>query len=183
MTSKGVLTRAISPIPARSIADLQLEDNVYKPDFEITAKYQAFSNELVRLSLLGLGAYGFLIKLSSGSTENASNFEHAIQRHSILAVCGVLAFAICSVCALMNGFLATKCLSHQLVISRYLGRLEGNRWDDDAKESFRRVIREQQQAQRSVLTLGNQSLFLATVALANGAGFTAVCSVLVILNH
>jgi hypothetical protein len=55
----------ISPIPAQSIADLELDEKVYKPDFEITAKYQAFSKELSRIALLGLGVYGFLIKMAT----------------------------------------------------------------------------------------------------------------------
>jgi hypothetical protein len=136
----------------------------------------------VRISLLGLGSYGFLIKLSVGPPASAM-YDQAIQRHSVMIACGVLAFAVCAASVLLNGFLATKCLSHQLVISRYLGRLDGNRWDETAKGSFLRIIREQQRAQLSVLTLGGQSLLLATVALATGAVLTAVCSALVILKH
>lgn len=52
----------ISPIPAKSLADLELDDKIYKPDLEITDRFQGVSKELVRISLLGLGLYGYLIK-------------------------------------------------------------------------------------------------------------------------
>jgi hypothetical protein len=169
---------SISPYPARTIADLELEDKVYRPDFEITSKFQAFSQELVRISLLGLGVYGFLIKLATDEPSPQQRFLHAIQGHQILAAYGVAAFAVCAACALMHGFMATRCLGHQLVISRYFGRLEGDRWDELHKESFRVEIQRQQSEQRIVLIRGNRLLLVATFALIFGAGLTALCSAL-----
>jgi hypothetical protein len=173
---------SISPYPARTIADLELEDKVYRPDFEITGKFQAFSQELVRISLLGLGVYGFLIKLATDEPAPQQRFLHAMQGHKILAGCGVAAFAICAACALTHGFMATRCLGHQLVISRYFGRLEGDRWDELHKDSFRVEIQRQQREQRTVLMRGNRLLLVATLALIFGAGLTALCSGLVLFG-
>src|SRR6267142_2179558 len=161
----------ISPIPARTIADLELEERVYKPDFEITARYQAFSKELVRISLLGLAVYGFLIKLG---TEQSSILD-ALRKHSIIAALGVVAFASCAAFALIHGFLATKCLGYQLIISRYFARLEGDRWEEKSKESFRGIIRQKQREQKSILQVGNSSLLVATIALIGGATMVALC--------
>src|SRR5579864_1465304 len=122
---------AISPYPARTIADLELDEKVYKPDFEISSRYQAFSKELVRISLLGLGVYGFLIKLASEQKLAVTQSE------KIVGLCGLFAFAISAGCALLHGVLSSRCLGHQLVISRYLGRLEGDRWDEGHKQDFR----------------------------------------------
>lgn len=174
---------SISPYPAKTIADLELEDKVYRADFEITSKFQAFSQELVRISLLGLGVYGFLIKLATDEPGPQQRFLHAMQGHNILVGCGVSAFAICAACALMHGFMATRCLGHQLVISRYFGRLEGDRWDEPQKECFRTEIRRQQSEQRVVLIRGNRLLLAATFALIFGAGATALCSSLVLFGR
>jgi len=89
---------ALSPYPARSIADLELDDRVYKADFEITNRYQGFSKELVRISLLGLGVYGFLIK--EGKAIPATEVQ------KVVAMCGAVAFALCAACALMHGVMS-----------------------------------------------------------------------------
>ena len=171
---------AISPYPAKTIADLQLDENVYKPDFQITDKFQAFSKELARISLLGLGAYGFLIKLAADKP--GSEFLLALQKNRWLALCGVASFALSAACALLHGFMSTQCLGHQLVISRYFGRLEGNRWDDRHKEDFRAEIKRQQKEQRAILIKGNHCLLVATVALIAGAVLVATCTCLVLFN-
>jgi hypothetical protein len=170
----------ISPIPARTIADLDLEERSYKPDFEITARYQAFSKELVRISLLGLGVYGILIKMTTD--EHGSRFLDALREHRTVAGAGVAAFAVCAGCALFHGFLATKCLGHQLVIARYFGRLEGARWSERYHELFRDIIRRQQQRQKLVLRAGNLLLWISTIALTSGAVCAASCFALVIFN-
>ncbi|HEY5039128.1 MAG TPA: hypothetical protein VIJ93_08670 [bacterium] len=173
---------AISPKPARTIADLELDEKVYKPDFEITEKFQAFSKELVRISLLGLGVYGFLIKMAADEKGDKHLFLQAMRDQKIPAMMGVVAFALCAASALFQGFLATKCLSHQLIISRYFGRLEGNRWDEKDKESFRNTIKENQVAQKCVLKWGGWLLFTATIALICGAVLMGLCSGLVLFN-
>jgi hypothetical protein len=174
---------AISPIPAKTIADLELEEKVYKPDFEITEKFQGFSKELVRISLLGLTVYGFLIKMAADEPGDKRLFLQAIRDHNLLATAGIIAFASSAACALMHGFLATKCLQHQLVISRYFGRLEGDRWDDDAKKEFREIIQSQQTAQRSVLRWGTRFLLIATTALISGSIMVGLCSGLVLFSR
>ena len=90
-----ILRRAISPYPARSIADLELEDKVYRPDFEISSKFQALSKELVRISLLGLGVYGFLLKLAT-DTPSGGVYLRALQKDKYIVLGGTVAFAICA---------------------------------------------------------------------------------------
>jgi hypothetical protein len=174
---------SISPYPAKTIDDLELDDKVYKPDFEITTRFQGFSKELVRISLLGLGVYGFLIKLAADEPGPERRLMHALQGHPVLAAGGVAAFALCSACALIHGFMSNQCLGHQLVISRYFGRLKGDRWDERMKDAFREEIRRQQKEQRVVLIRGNRFLVAATFSLIVGASFVAMCSALVLLNR
>ena len=42
---------------------IALEEGEYRPDFDLLNAYQGFSAELLRLSLLGLGAIGVLMGL------------------------------------------------------------------------------------------------------------------------
>jgi hypothetical protein len=180
----GLLGRtAISPIAARTIADLALAEKIYKPDFEITEKFQAFSKELVRISLLGLGVYGFLIKMATDEPGDKHLFLEALRNHDLLALIGVVAFAASAACGLLHGFLSTKCLGHQLVISRYFGRLEGDRWDNNSKQAFRDIIKEQQVSQRAVLKLGTAFLLASTIALIVGAVMVGLCSALVLFER
>jgi len=46
---------------ARSLKDLELKEDLWKPDFDIISRYQHFETEIIRLSLLGVAGYGFLI--------------------------------------------------------------------------------------------------------------------------
>lgn len=46
---------------AKYLSDIPIHEDNYKVDFIILDKYQNFSSEILRLSLLGLAIYGFLI--------------------------------------------------------------------------------------------------------------------------
>ncbi len=175
-------SREIPPVPARFIADLELDDKVYKPDFELTTRYQGFSKELTRISLLGLGIYGFLLKWGEGVSGN-NPVVHTMALHPLVSAAGIVGFAVCAICGLFHGFFGTKCLGYQLVISRYFGRLEGDRWDDEKKSVFREIIKTQQRKQRRILRIGNWLLWTSTVALGFGAVFVAICSSLVLFRR
>src|SRR5687768_3020567 len=43
------------------LSEIPIEENNYKADFNILEKYQSFSSEVLRLALLALAIYGFLI--------------------------------------------------------------------------------------------------------------------------
>ena len=129
-----------------------------------------------------MGVYGFLIKIVIDEKGGTHLFLQAMRDYKLLAIMGVVAFALCAASALFQGFLSTKCLSHQLIISRYFGRLEGNRWNEADKESFRNTIKENQVAQKRVLKWGGWLLFTATIALIFGAVLIGLCSGLVLLN-
>src|SRR5450432_2796643 len=120
-------------LPARSLDDLNLDDHSYKPDFELTAQYKAFSSEILRISLLGIGLYGFL--LAHGVSENAAIGRiltaTVSSRKSIAG--SLLAFGLAALFALGHGFWATKCLGYQLQIARLLNRLGLGHWTDEEK--------------------------------------------------
>jgi len=132
------------------------------------------------LSLLGLGVYGFLIKLATDNQSSAYNY--AIRHHKVLAVCGVAAFAICTACALMHGFMSSQCLGYQLLISRYFGRLEGGPLVRTGQEVVSRGDSAPAGGARIVLVRGNHFLLIATFALTVGAGLVALWCDLVLFE-
>lgn len=48
-------------LPEKYLSEIPIEENIYKADLTVLEKYQSFSSELLRLSLLSLAGYGFLI--------------------------------------------------------------------------------------------------------------------------
>ena len=48
--------------PAKSLSDVEIPDSSWKPDFDIVDRYQSFASELMRIALLGIAVYGFLLK-------------------------------------------------------------------------------------------------------------------------
>jgi hypothetical protein len=156
-------------LPARSLADLELEEKSYKPDFELTVRFEEFATELERLSLLGIGSYGFLLTTVAFDKGQATSYLTALTRHPLLLAFGVLAFAVSAGCALFSNFLSTKCLACQLDIVRMLGRLSSDRWSPEEQEINKQFVRKRQVDQKRGLTWNRLLLFLATLSLIAGA--------------
>jgi hypothetical protein len=171
----------ISPVPAQSLEDYIIDENVYKADFEIGERFKSFSKELCRLSLLGLTAFGFLIKLAVDSADKS--LMHSLQLHRVFAIIGVASFALCAACALSDSYLGSKCLHYQLNILRHLKRLESDRWVDSDKAKSRSFVLKERTAQADALRLGSLLLLISTFSLVAGATSVAVCSTMVLLGN
>jgi len=155
-------------LPARAISDLCLTESEYKADFDIASKFQSFSSEILKLSLLGIGLFGFI--LSHCGNENGVRaqllsqtltYERYVQATLVL-------FGLASACALLHGFLSTKCLGYQIHILRLLKRQDSTEWTDDEKKSSRHEVVKLQRSQRRILAAGIHSLGLACLFLGVG---------------
>ena len=130
-------------IPARTLADIQLGDESFKADFEITDKYQAFSAELLRLSLLGIAGYGFLLSHVAMKDAGPSEFFNALSNLASVLGVGVSCLGLAAGTALAHRFFSTDCLSHQIAILRLLKRTESSNWTEEEKaEDRKRLERE-----------------------------------------
>jgi hypothetical protein len=130
-------------IPARTLADIQLGDESFKADFEITDKYQAFSAELLRLSLLGIAGYGFLLSHVAMKDAGPSAFFSALSNLAPVLGVGVSCLGLAAGTALAHRFFSTDCLSHQITILRLLKRTESSNWTEEEKaEDRKRLERE-----------------------------------------
>ena len=120
-------------IPAKTLADIQLGDDSFKADFEITDKYQSFSAELLRLSLLGIAGYGFLLSQIAVKNAAPSEFFIALANHALLLGVGVFCLGLAAGTALAHRFFSTDCLTHQVTILRLLKRAENDCWTEEEK--------------------------------------------------
>jgi hypothetical protein len=84
-----------------------LNENQYRAELELVDRYQSFVAELLRLSLLGIAAFGFLYKTILGdpqATKLLENIDLAIE----IAGYGVLMFGICAMSALIFRNMGSK---------------------------------------------------------------------------
>jgi hypothetical protein len=77
-------------------------EEAYKSDIQLLDRYQAYSAELLRLSLAGLGVVGFLV----------SNKLITQQPVRILLTIGIISFGISSGCALGYRYLSSDGVHH-----------------------------------------------------------------------
>ena len=95
----------------QSLIGCPVDEKVYRVDLELQDRYTAYSAEILRLALLGIAGYGFLLK-------DLVYAEHApatmVQRaHEVwyLLIGGVLCLGISAVFALQHRVYATDCVA------------------------------------------------------------------------
>jgi hypothetical protein len=116
-------------VPSRSIEDIELPENAYQADFELSKRYSEFAGEITRFSLLGIAGYGFLIEKVIGT-----DHIREMARGTTLGL--VIVGLSCLVCSaglgLYCGQLNKACLLMQVGILRLLQRGQSDRWTNPA---------------------------------------------------
>lgn len=100
-------TKYLSSIPIQ-------EDN-YKVDFIILEKYQSFSSEILRLALLGLTIYGFLITnviFKITDTQQKNIFIAPFSSNKLLLFIGAITLIVTALVALGHRYFSTDCMTH-----------------------------------------------------------------------
>jgi hypothetical protein len=82
-----------------------LEETKYRAELELVDRYQSFTAELLRLSLLGIAVFGFLYKIIFEAKLDLSKLSQTPPR---LAAIGVLMFGISALAALVFRFFAAE---------------------------------------------------------------------------
>lgn len=167
-------------LPAKSLLDIELEEKVYKADFEVATRFHELAKELERFALLGIGAYGFFIAKSKVTPKDLT-FAH---QFIFVPVVGLLALGVCAWCALICTELNSKCLRLQIDILRLLGRVESGRWGAaDEQVANTENLRFKRADQRRMLDRGRRLINVAVKALVVGAVATVLCFVLILLHR
>lgn len=91
-----------------------LKEDLYKADLAVLDRYQAFSSEMLRLALLGIAGYGFLISnvLFRGDGNGRYPYLDLLAQNRLVLIVGLLALATASATALGHRYFSTDCLTH-----------------------------------------------------------------------
>ena len=128
-------------LPAKDLTDIELKQDVYNPDFQIGEKYSSYSTEIIRLSLVGIAGYGFLISniLMKVIAIPNNDFKLPISNF-VIAIIGVISLGFSLALSLYHRFNITSCLYDQILISRSLLRLKNPNWSQEEKEHEKRIL-------------------------------------------
>jgi hypothetical protein len=179
------MERVMERIPAKTIADIEVPDGAYKPDFELTDRFQGFAAELLRLALLGIAGYGFLIsdvlmKLRENSSPSVGSALLSRKDLAWLLGVGIVALGSAAGCALVYRLWSTSCLGHQLSIVRTLKRMEQANWSSDERVMNEIRLKEDRAAQREILSTCHWFLKIAATSLGIGAIAVVLAFVLIL---
>jgi hypothetical protein len=101
-----------------------LTEGNYKAELELVDRYQLFTAEILRLSLLGIAVFGFLYKIMFPGV-TPSNLSPSIGSAKILAALGIIMFGISAASALIFRYFATEGLRFYIEALRFMpGKLD-----------------------------------------------------------
>jgi hypothetical protein len=119
-----------------SLGLVELPDNTFEHDLAVSERYQSFSTELLRLSLLGIAAIGFLIAniLLKGAPQSGAQANIPGNPFSspfkYLVSGSLICFGLSAGCALLHGYVSAATVARHLRAIR----LELRRAKDEAEE-------------------------------------------------
>jgi hypothetical protein len=96
-----------------NLGRVEISDAQIKYDFELLDRYQNFSSEILRLSLIGIGAYAFLLK-------EANSIFLSIAGASVIkwfSVFSIFLFALAAACSLAHRYYSSDFMAYHI---RYL---------------------------------------------------------------
>ena len=162
-------------LAARSLKDISLGEDAYKPDFEMSDKYEAFSAELLRLALLCVTGFGFLISTICFKDGSPTTFYNSLVESRWMLVIGVIALTISAGAALGHRFLSSSCLGYQVQILRHLKRNETENWTLEEQDCNHQELEKIRSLQRTVINRSAWCIFLSCAFLFVGVVAAAYC--------
>jgi len=129
------------------LGGLELKEDIYKVDLAILDRYQSFSSELLRLSLLGIAGYGFLIantvlKPPTGSGGFALTVPHYVLAYLLPA--GAILLALSAMTALGHRYFSTDCITHYVRRIRVIKRKDNLLVDESEQSELTDDIKKKQ---------------------------------------
>jgi hypothetical protein len=161
----------------RSLSEVALDEKSYKADLEVTDRYQSFSAEVLRISLLTIGVFGFLLKEAILNKDSSGSYFEQFISAKVWFVSGMVALGCSAAFALTHRFVSSDCIAYQI---RYLrlkrARDEALKDEGGASEiAKQRNVEMQEEKERLAVRLksGGRTLLIAAVALALGVALIA----------
>jgi hypothetical protein len=144
---------------------MQLPDNTFEHDLAVSNRYQSFSTELLRLSLLGVAAIGFLVSNVLSKDTPKLNYPP-----KYLLFISLFCLGLSAACSLLHGYVSADTIARQLRAVRLEVRREENDIQDAQKENTER----QKSIRREIGLTIVSSIFLLLGALALASSFIVV---------
>lgn len=124
------------------LSSIPIEEDHYKVDFIILEKYQNFSSEILRLSLLGLTVYGFLITdviFKITDSEKKYIFIGPFSANKWLLFIGAIFLVLTALLSLGHRYFSTDCMTHFIRSFRLRKRL--SELENQEKNEHLEIIR------------------------------------------
>jgi len=158
---------------------MPLDKEEYEADFAVVDKYQSFSAELLRLSLLGIAGYGFLItnivlKVSSKSQEYVLLGAFCEAGTVWALIIGAIALGIAAATALGHRFFASDCVTHFIRRLRAGKRCSALPEGDPVRDELAQIARHEQLSLKSDVERCRWLLMLSSLFLIIGAACVAL---------
>ena len=161
----------------RSLAEIPLDEEEYKPDLEVTDRYQKFSAELLRISLLAISIFGFLLKEAIFNKDLSARYSNTFISAKYWFVSGLVALVFAAAFALVHRFVSSDCIAYQiryLRLKRVRDEALKNTGERDAGISWNSEMQDEKKDLKIRLKRGGRTLFAAAVALALGVVLIAI---------
>jgi len=159
-------------LPEKYLSEIAIPKDVYDIDLVVLDRYQSFSAELLRLALLGLAGYGFLvgnIVFKVQAKDGALPYMNAFISSWPLLVVGVLTLALAAMMALGHRYFATDSLTQQVRRLRLRKRLDDLKEQEAERERLEQIIAHESQSLMSDLNRCRWLLLGASIFLLIGA--------------
>ena len=146
----------------------------YKIDIAVLERYQSFSAELLRLSLLGIAGYGFLIAniVLKVSTNGEYSLLNELTNNKYLLAIGAAALGISAASALGHRYFSTDCLTHFVRLLRLRKTLDDV--TDETRKARDKIINHEEKSLDSDLFKCKWLLIFSCASLVIGVTFVAV---------
>jgi len=152
------------------LGGLEIKEDVYKVDLAVLDRYQSFSAELLRLSLLGITGYGFLITnaVFKASTSSAAQTVPRYVLDYLLPI-GVVVLALSAMSALGHRYFSTDCITHYVRRIRQMKKRDEPSDSDIDLEKLNKTIENEELSLLKDLNRCRWLLLLSVIFLIVGA--------------
>lgn len=163
---------AIDPIP-RGRVGVAIPEDAYKVDVALLSQYQSYSAELLRLSLLGIAAVGFLLKdVALGGKPEQTHFLVRLLDNSWIVIVSICALGFAAACALAHRIFSAESFACMTLFLRCTDPAHPQALDNARAERERAQFHKQ--LTRAAWCLIGSAFFLGLAAISLVAAFVVV---------
>ena len=148
--------------------DLNVDELLYKPDLAVSEKYQAFSSELLRISLIGIAAIGFFYEKLNTQLLFEKQLLFSITVKEMLHL-SLSLLAISSAFALSHRYFSSDCIAYMISTLRYTNAANNESSDTERKNHFLNNSKKERKKRNRLLKLCKFLLAISGIAMALGA--------------